>query len=64
MTPAFERVYSNNPLVIQLFKEAGIEVRKPPMYNRDILLWHRYTKADVGGKRVETFDSQTRFICH
>jgi nicotinamide-nucleotide adenylyltransferase len=36
MTPAFERVYSNNPLVIQLFKEAGIEVRKPPMYNRDI----------------------------
>jgi nicotinamide-nucleotide adenylyltransferase len=36
MTPAFERVYSNNPLVIELFKDTGIEVRKPPMYSREI----------------------------
>jgi nicotinamide-nucleotide adenylyltransferase len=36
MTPAFEWVYSNNPLVIELFKEEGIEVRKPPMYSREI----------------------------
>jgi nicotinamide-nucleotide adenylyltransferase len=36
MTPPFERVYSNNPLVIQLFKEAGIVVKKPPMYSREI----------------------------
>ncbi|WP_406670867.1 nicotinamide-nucleotide adenylyltransferase [Methanolobus sp. ZRKC4] len=35
MTPPFELVYSNNPLVIQLFKEAGIIVRQPPMYQRE-----------------------------
>ncbi len=34
MTPPFDVVYSNNPLVIQLFKEAGIEVRQPPMFHR------------------------------
>lgn len=35
MTPPFEAVYSNNPLVIQLFKEAGFEVRCPPMVQRN-----------------------------
>jgi len=35
MTPKFEVVYSNNPLVIQLFAEAGVQVRRPPMYRRD-----------------------------
>lgn len=34
MTPAFDLVYSNNPLVVELFTEEGIEVRKPPMYGR------------------------------
>lgn len=36
MTPAFDLVYSNNPLVVELFTEAGIEVRKPPMYSREV----------------------------
>ncbi|MDM7912735.1 MAG: nicotinamide-nucleotide adenylyltransferase [Methanotrichaceae archaeon] len=36
MVPRFDAVYSNNPLVVQLFGEAGIEVRKPPMYQREI----------------------------
>jgi len=36
MLPPFDRVYSNNPLVVQLFSEAGIEVRKTPLYNRDL----------------------------
>ena len=35
MTPPFDLVYSNNPLVIRLFEEAGIEVLQPPMYHRD-----------------------------
>jgi nicotinamide-nucleotide adenylyltransferase len=35
MTPAFDLVYSNNPLVVELFAEEGIEVRKPPMYGRE-----------------------------
>lgn len=36
MTPPFEVAYSNNPLVIELFTEAGVEVRRPPLYKRDI----------------------------
>ncbi len=35
MTPPFKVVYSNNPLVIRLFEEAGIEVRQSPMYQRE-----------------------------
>lgn len=34
MTPYFDVVYSNNPLVIRLFKEAGFEVKKTRMFNR------------------------------
>lgn len=34
MTPPFETVYSNNPLVVQLFNEAGILVISPDMYER------------------------------
>lgn len=37
MSPAFEVAYSNNPLVIQLFHEAGVEVRQSPMFNREVL---------------------------
>ena len=27
--------FSNNPLVVRLFEEAGIEVRRSPMYHRE-----------------------------
>jgi len=37
MSPNFDVAYSNNPLVIRLFNEAGIEVRQSPMYDRDVL---------------------------
>jgi nicotinamide-nucleotide adenylyltransferase len=37
MTPSFDVAYSNNPLVIELFREAGVEVRQSPMFNRDVL---------------------------
>jgi nicotinamide-nucleotide adenylyltransferase len=37
MSPAFDVAYSNNPLVIRLFEEAGIEVRQSPMFNREVL---------------------------
>jgi nicotinamide-nucleotide adenylyltransferase len=37
MAPTFDVAYSNNPLVIQLFEEAGVEVRQSPMFNRDVL---------------------------
>lgn len=37
MTPYFDVVYSNNPLVIRLFSEAGMDVQTLPMYMRDTL---------------------------
>lgn len=37
MTPAFDVAYSNNPLVIRLFEEAGVDVRQSPMFRRDVL---------------------------
>ncbi|MFB6205697.1 MAG: nicotinamide-nucleotide adenylyltransferase [Haloglomus sp.] len=35
MSPNFDVAYSNNPLVVRLFEEAGIEVRGSEMYRRD-----------------------------
>ncbi|MFC7200529.1 nicotinamide-nucleotide adenylyltransferase [Halospeciosus flavus] len=37
MSPRFDIAYSNNPLVVRLFNEAGIEVRQSPMFERDVL---------------------------
>jgi len=37
MAPSFDVAYSNNPLVVQLFEEAGIEVRQSEMFDRDRL---------------------------
>ncbi|GAB6285708.1 MAG: nicotinamide-nucleotide adenylyltransferase [Methanoregula sp.] len=35
MAPPFDLCYSSNPLVVRLFREAGIEVQSPAMYERD-----------------------------
>ncbi len=35
MSPPFDLVHSGNPLVVRLFKEAGIAVHSPAMYERD-----------------------------
>lgn len=37
MTPPFDLCYSSNPLVVQLFKEAGVTVKSPAMYERNTL---------------------------
>ncbi len=37
MSPSFDVAYSNNPLVVQLFEERGIEVRQSPMFDRERL---------------------------
>ncbi|KTG09685.1 hypothetical protein AUR64_08565 [Haloprofundus marisrubri] len=37
MSPSFDVAYSNNPLVVQLFNEAGVEVRQSPMFRREVL---------------------------
>ena len=34
LTPPFDIVYSGNPLVKQLFREEGYEVKQPPLYDR------------------------------
>jgi nicotinamide-nucleotide adenylyltransferase len=37
MTPPFDTCYSSNPLVVQLFRESGVDVQSPAMYERDLL---------------------------
>lgn len=37
ISPRFDIAYSNNPLVIRLFTEAGVEVRQTPMFDRETL---------------------------
>jgi len=46
-TPPFDIVYSNNPLVIQLFEEAGITVNQSPMYQRDL-----YSGTEIRAKMI------------
>ena len=36
LVPPFRTVYSNNPLTRRLFEEAGFDVRKSPLYNREV----------------------------
>jgi len=53
MTPKFEVVYSNNPLVVQLVTEAGIEVRNLPMYRRDAYSGTRIRAMMLAGQDWE-----------
>jgi nicotinamide-nucleotide adenylyltransferase len=50
MTPAFDVVYTNNPLVVRLFEEAGREVRGVEMYDRDRLEGTQIREAMVDGE--------------
>jgi nicotinamide-nucleotide adenylyltransferase len=54
MSPAFEVAYSNNPLVIRLFNEAGIEVRQSPMFNREVLEGSEVRERMIEGDSWET----------
>ena len=49
MSPDFDVAYSNNPLVIRLFDEAGFEVRQSPMFNREELKGSEIREAMVAG---------------
>lgn len=35
MAPPFDLCYSSNPLVVQLFRESGVTVQSPAMYERE-----------------------------
>ena len=50
-TPPFEVVFSNNPLVIQLFREANIEVKQPPMYLRS-----QYSGTEIRKRIVQDME--------
>ncbi|MFB6120407.1 MAG: nicotinamide-nucleotide adenylyltransferase [Halobacteriaceae archaeon] len=55
MCPAFDVAYSNNPLVIELFDEADIEVRQVPMFNRDVLEGTELRKRMIRGEEWEPY---------
>lgn len=50
ISPRFDIAYSNNPLVIQLFIEADVEVRQTPMFNRNILKGSEIREMMVEGE--------------
>ena len=49
MSPSFDLAYSNNPLVIRLFEEAGIEVRQSKMFDRERLEGSDIREAMIHG---------------
>ncbi|AWB28296.1 nicotinamide-nucleotide adenylyltransferase [Halococcoides cellulosivorans] len=49
MCPNFDVAYSNNPLVVRLFEEAGIEVRQSPMFDRERLEGSQIRQRMVDG---------------
>ena len=51
MVPPFKVVYTNNPLVRRLFKEAGFEVRHTKMFNRN-----EYQGTEIRKKMLEGGD--------
>lgn len=63
-TPPFDIVYSNNPLVIQLFEEASIKVMRPPIYKRNIYSGTLIRDKMLKGENWQEFvpDSVANFI--
>ncbi|WP_435098114.1 nicotinamide-nucleotide adenylyltransferase [Halarchaeum sp. P4] len=53
MSPNFDVAYSNNPLVVRLFQEAGIEVRGSPMFDREVLRGTEIRERMIAGEDWE-----------
>jgi nicotinamide-nucleotide adenylyltransferase len=51
MCPEFDVAYSNNPLVVRLFEERGIEVRQSPMFERERLEGSEIRERMVEGEQ-------------
>jgi nicotinamide-nucleotide adenylyltransferase len=49
MSPKFDVAYSNNPLVIQLFDEAGVRVEQTGMFNREELKGSEIRELMIAG---------------
>ncbi|MDO5845457.1 MAG: nicotinamide-nucleotide adenylyltransferase [Methanocorpusculum sp.] len=54
MVPPFDTVYTSNPLVIRLFREAGIAVESPPMFQRNLLSGTAVRRKMLEGKDWES----------
>ena len=59
MSPRFDVAYSNNPLVIQLFQEAGVEVRETAMFDRDHLKGSEIRTLMIEGENWEQYVPDT-----
>ncbi len=55
MTPPFDTCYTSNPLVIQLFKEASITIKSPPMYLRETLSGTAIRQKMLNGEDWEEY---------
>ena len=55
MSPRFDVAYSNNPLVVELFEEAGVEVRQSKMFNRDELKGSEIRELMIAGEQWEPY---------
>ena len=53
MCPPFDIVYTNNPLVSRLFQESGIEVRRSPMFRRNVYSGTEIRKRMIKGRKWE-----------
>jgi len=59
MVPPFDVVYTNNPLVIELFTEDGFDVRKSPLFKRDDYSGTRIRKLMLKNEEWEEFVPQS-----
>ncbi len=55
MLPPFEIAYTNNPLVIELLREAGIEVKQSPLFKRNSYSGTEIRRKMLKGERWEEF---------
>jgi len=55
MVPPFEIAYTNNPLVIELFSEAGIEVKQSPLFKRNNYSGTEIRRRMLSGHKWEQF---------
>ncbi len=54
LSPRFDVAYANNPLVIRLFDEAGIDVERVPMFDRDALQGSEIRRRMIAGEPWES----------
>src|SRR3972149_7097978 len=55
MVPPFEIAYTNNPLVIELLREEGIEVKQSPLFKRNSYSGTEIRRMMLKGEKWEQF---------